>query len=158
MWKNVERFVANCHTCRRTKPRRHASHGTLQALPVPDWPWQDISMDFVVGLPKSKSFDTISVVIDQLSKQWHFVSCITTIDATGLATLFIDNIFCLHGLPASIVSDHGPQFAVDFRHYLCASLGIATRLSTAFHPQTDGQTERINASMEEYLRAHVNYL
>ena len=81
-----------------------------------------------------------------------------TIDAQGLTTLFINNIFRLHGLPNSIVSDRGPQFAVDFWRYLCACLGIATRLSTAFHPQTDGQTERINASMAEYLRAHVNYL
>ena len=82
----------------------------------------------------------------------------TTIDAQGLATLFIDNIFRLHGLPESIVSDRGLQFTADFWRYLCAPLGIRTRLSTAFHPQTDGQTERINASIEEYLRAHVNYL
>ena len=82
----------------------------------------------------------------------------TTIDAQGLATLFIDNIFRLHGLPNSIVSDRGPQFAADFWRYLFAGLGIATQLSTAFHPQIDGQTERINASMEEYLRAHINYL
>ena len=75
-----------------------------------------------------------------------------------LATLFIDNIFRLYGLPDSIVSNREPQFAVDFWYYFCASLGIATRLSTAFHPQTAGQTERINSSMEEYLRAHVNYL
>ena len=158
MRKDVERVVANCHTCRRTKPRRHASHGTRLPLPVPDRPWQDISMDFVVGLPKSRDFDAIWVVVDRLSKQRHFVPCMTTIDAQGLATLFIDNIFRLHGLPDSIVSDRGPQFAADFWGYLCASLCFATRLSTAFHPQTDGQTERMNASMEEYLRAHVNYL
>ena len=82
----------------------------------------------------------------------------TTIDAEGLARLYIDNVFRLHGLPDSIISDCGPQFAADFWRYLCSCLGIATRLSTAFHPQTDGQTERINDSMEEYLPAHVNYL
>ena len=158
MRKDVERFVANCHTCCRTKPRRHASHGTLLPLPVPDRPWQDISMDFVVGLPQSKGFNTIWLVVDRHSKQRHFVPCMTTIDAQDLASLFIDNIFRLHGLPNSIISDRGPQFATDFWRYLCTCLGIATRLSTAFHPQTDGQTERINASMEEYLRAHVNYL
>ena len=91
-------------------------------------------MDFVVGLPKSKGFDALWVVVDRLSKQQHFVPCLTTIDAQGLATLFIDNIFRLHGLPDSIVSDRGPQFAADFWRFLCASLGIATRLSTAFHP------------------------
>ena len=106
-------------------------------------------MEFVVGLPKSKGFDTIWVVVDRLSKQRQFVPCMTTIDAQGLATLFIDNIFRLHGVPGSIVSDYGPQIAADFWRYLCTSLDIATQLSTAFHPQTDGQTERINAFMEE---------
>ena len=83
-------------------------------------------MDCVVRLPKSKSFDAIWVVVDRLSKQRHFVPCMTTIDAQGLATLFIDNIFRLHGLPNSIVSDHGPQFAADFWRYLCACLAIST--------------------------------
>ena len=81
-----------------------------------------------------------------------------TIDAEDLARLFIDNLFRLHGLPDSIVRNRGPQFAADFWRYLCSCLGIATRLSTAFHSQTDGQTSKINTSMEEYLRAHVNYL
>ena len=83
-------------------------------------------MDFVIGLPKSKGFDAIWVVVDWLSKQRHFVPSMTTINAQGLATLFIDNIFCLYRLPNSIVSDRGPQFAADFWHFLCASLGIAT--------------------------------
>ena len=98
MRKDVEQFVANCHTCHRTKPRRHASHGTLLPLPVPDRPWQDISMDFIVGLPKSMGFDAIGVMVDRLSKQQHLVPCMTTIDAEGLARLFIDNVFRLHGL------------------------------------------------------------
>ena len=115
-------------------------------------------MDFVFGLPKSRGFDAIWVVVDRLSKQQHLVPCMTTIDAQGMATLFIDNIFLLQALPNSIVSDRGPQFAADFWRYICVCLGIATLLSTAFHPPTDAQTERINASMEEYLRAHVNYL
>ena len=98
--------------------RLHASHGTLLPLAVPDRSWQDISMDFVVGLPKSKGFDDIWVVVDRLSKQRYFVPCMTTINAQGLATLFIDNIFHLHGPPDSIVSDCGPQFGADFGHYL----------------------------------------
>ena len=81
-------------------------------------------MDFVVGLPKSRGFDAIWVVVDWLSKQRYFVPCMTTIDAQGLATLCIDNIFHLHRLPDSIVSDRGPQFAADFWRYLCASLGM----------------------------------
>ena len=158
MRKVVERFVGNCHTCRRTKPRCHTPHGTLLPLPVPDRPWQDISMDFVVGQLKSQGFDANWVVVDRLSKQRHFAPCKTTNDAKGLAELFMDNVFRLHGLPNSIISDRGPQFASDFWEHLCSCLGISARLSTAFHRQTDGQTQRINASMEEFLRAHVNYL
>jgi transposase InsO family protein len=115
-------------------------------------------MDFVVGLPESDGFDAIWVVVDRLTKQRHFAPCTTTIDATGLADLFLNNVFKLHGLPNSIISDRGTQFASDFWGHLCHCLGIAPRLSTAFHPETDGQTERINASMEEYLRGYVNYL
>ena len=115
-------------------------------------------MDFVVGLPKSQDFDAIWVVVDRLSKQRHFAPCKTTIGAKGHAELFIDNVFLLHGLPNSIISDRGPQFASEFRRYLCSCLGISAQLSTAFHPHIDGQTERINASMEEFLCAHVNYL
>ena len=115
-------------------------------------------MDFVVGLPESDGFDAIWVVVDRLSKQRHFVPCTSTITAEGLAQLFLDHVFKLHGLPDTVISDCGPQFASHFWTYLCYCLGIQPRLSTAFHPQTDGQTERINASMEEYLRGYVNYL
>src|SRR6266550_4623710 len=158
MRKDVERYVANCHTCRRVKPRRHAPHGTLLPLPVPNQPWLDIAMDFVVGLPESEGCNAAWVVVDRLSKQRHFVPCTAKISAEGLADLFIRHIFRLHGLPDSIVSDRGPQFASRFWRYLCRCLGIQPRLSTAFHPETDGQTECINASMEEYLRTYVNYL
>jgi hypothetical protein len=115
-------------------------------------------MDFVTGLPKSDGFDTIWVVVDRLTKARHLVPCHSTIDAEGLADLFLQHIFKLHGLPLTIVSDRGPQFAADFWGRLCSRLGIDRRLSTAFHPQTDGQTERVNAVMEQYLRMHVNYL
>jgi len=142
----------------RIKPRRHAPHGTLLLLPIPDRPWQDIYLDFVVGLPESDRFDAIWVVVDRLSKQHHFVPCTSTITAEGLARLFLDHVFKLHGLPDSIISDRGPQFASHFWTYLCCCLGIQPRLSTAFHPQIDGQTERIIGSMEEYLRRYVNYL
>ena len=115
-------------------------------------------MDFVIGLPWSQGSDAIWVVIDRLTKARHFVPCRTSIDAAGLADLFIEHAFRLHGLPNSIVSDRGPQFAAAFWQRLCGRLGIDNRQSTAFHPETDGQTERANAVMEQYLRAHVSYL
>jgi transposase InsO family protein len=115
-------------------------------------------MDFVTGLPWSNDHDAIWVVVDRLTKQRHLVPCRTTVDARDLADLFLQNVFRLHGLPLTITSDRGPQFSSAFWHRLCARLGVEPRLSTAFHPQTDGQTERINAVMEQYLRSYVNYL
>jgi hypothetical protein len=103
--KDVERFVANCHVCQRTKTSRHIPYGVLNPLPVPKRPWRDISMDFVTGLPISDGHNAIWVVIDRLTKMRHFVPCSTTVDAKELANLFVTNIFRLHGLPDSIISD-----------------------------------------------------
>jgi len=114
-------------------------------------------MDFVVELPECEGFDAIWVVVDQLSKIRHFVPCHTTVDALGLAELFLREVVCLHGLPLTIVSDRGPQFASVFLQHLCSRFVINRRMSTACHPQTDGQTERMNASMEQYLRVFVNH-
>ena len=158
MRKDIEKFVRNCHTCRRAKTARHAPFGILRPLPVPSKPWQHISMDFVTGLPASgDEANAIWVVVDRLTKQRHFVPCQDSVDAETLAEMFIDHVWRFHGLPESIVSDRGPQFASDFWGHLCKQLGIERKLSTAFHPQTDGQTERINGIMEQYLRCYVNY-
>jgi len=115
-------------------------------------------MDFVTGLPESEGYDAIWVVVDRLTKMRHLVPCKSSIDTAGLSDLFINYVWKLHGLPNTIVSDRGTQFASAFWRHLCARLGIEVKLSTAFHPQTDGQTERLNAVMEQYLRCYVNYL
>jgi len=114
-------------------------------------------MDFVTGLPWSNGNDAIWVVVDRLTKMRHLVPCRTTIDAPSLADLFLDNIWKHHGLPLTIISDRGPQFAAEFWGTVCRRLKIDRRLSTAFHPETDGQTERVNGIMEQYLRSYVNY-
>jgi transposase InsO family protein len=158
MRRDVDRFVRNCDTCRRSRTSRHAPFGLLRPLPVPQAPWQDISMDFVVGLPWSEGCDAIWVVVDRLTKQRHLVPCRSDVDANDLADLFLKWVFRLHGLPETITSDRGPQFASHFWGRLCSRLEIGRRMSTAFHPQTDGQTERFNAVMEQYLRSYVNYL
>ena len=158
MHQDVDRYVRNCHTCQRSRTSRHAPYGILRPLPIPDRPWQDISMDFVTGLPWSQGFDAIWVVVDRLTKARHLVPCRTNTDANDLADLFIANVFRLHGLPDSIVSDRGPQFASAFWKRLCDRLSIDRKLSTSFHPETDGQTERVNAVMEQYLRAYVSHL
>ena len=110
-------------------------------------------MDFVVGLPWSNGCDAIWVVVDRLTKQQHMVPCTSTVDTKDLVDLFIQWVFRLHGLPETITLDRGPQCASHFWGRLCERLQIDRRMSTAFHPQTDGQSERFNLVMEQYLRS-----
>ena len=119
-------------------------------------------MDFVIGLPistnwKGDSYDSILVIVDRLTKMVHYEPVKVTIDAPGLAEVILDVVVRHHGLPDSIVSDRGSLFTSKFWSSLCYFLGIKRRLSTAFHPQTNGQTERQNSTMEAYLRAFVNF-
>jgi transposase InsO family protein len=114
-------------------------------------------MDFVVGLPNCEGFDAVWVVVDRLSKMRHFIPCHTTIDEVGLAKLFLREVVCLHGLPKTIVLDRGPQFASTFWGQIFNRLGIDRRMSTAFHPQTDGQMARMKPGMEQSLRVFVNH-
>jgi hypothetical protein len=158
MHADVDRYTHNCHTCQCSKLNWHVPFGVLRLLPIPECPWQDISMDFITRLPWSNGCDTIWVVVDQLTKKWHLIPYCTDVDAKELANLFIAHIFCLHGLPLTIISDQGPQFSALFWKHLCRYLGIEPWLSTVFYRQTDGQTEWMNTIMEQYLQAHVNHL
>ena len=157
MRKDARRYIRNCHTCQRSRTPRHRPSGILRPLPIPYRPWSSISMDFVTGLPWSNGNDAIWVVVDRFTKMRHFVPCRTTTKAPDLANLFLHHVWKHHSLPQDIVSDRGPQFASDFWRQLCSRLGISPRLSTAFHPETDGQTERANQTMEQYLRAFVSH-
>jgi hypothetical protein len=114
-------------------------------------------MDFITDLPKSEGYDTILVVIDRLTKMSHFIPCSKDLDARQFANLFMKEIVRLHGLPHDIITDRGTLFTSDLWKETTGKLGIERRLSTAFHPQTDGQTERTNAILEQYLRAYINY-
>ena len=157
MTKFVNRYVANCQICVRGKPSRQAPQGPLMALQIPNNPWESISMDFIVKLPKSQGFDSIFVVVDRLSKMAHFIPCNESISAKELAILFINNIFRLHGLPSSIISDRGVLFTSKFWKHLLKNLQIQANMSTAFRPETDGQTEKTNSTLEQYLRMYCNY-
>ena len=114
-------------------------------------------MDFIVKLPKSKGFDSIFVVVCRFTKQAHFIPCKESMSSSDLADLYINNIFKLHGLPDDIVSDRGPVFRSKFWLSLLESLKIKSKLFTAFHPQSKGQTERVNQSIEQYLRCYTNF-
>ncbi len=161
-WKGMDsfirRWVRNCLVCRRIKSFRQGYRGLLQPLPIPQRAWLDISMDFIVGLPVCDGFDAILVVVDRLTKLRHYVPCHTTDGAEEVARLFVKHVAKHHGLPERIVSDRGPQFISKFWKDLTAYWKVKAQLSTAFHPETDGQTERMNAILEQHLRAYVSYL
>ena len=114
MHRDIDQFVRNCNTCRRSRTSRYAPYGLLQSLPIAQVPWQDISMDFVVGLPWSSSCDAIWVVVDCPTKQRHLVPCTSTVDSKDLADLFVQREFRLYGLSETITSDRGPQFPSYF--------------------------------------------
>ncbi|KAJ2914471.1 hypothetical protein MD484_g5943, partial [Candolleomyces efflorescens] len=153
----VRRYVAACDTCGRIKIPRHKPYGLLKPLDIPERPWKSVSMDFIVKLPKSHGYDSILVVCDRLTRASHFIPCTEELSSPDLAWLFIDRVFRYHGLPDSIVSDRGPTFVSNFWKSLTTCLDIALRHSTAYHPRTDGLTERTNQTLETYLRAYVSY-
>jgi transposase InsO family protein len=152
MTKYVNRYVDGCDTCQRTKPRLHKPAGLLNPLEVPEGEWTDIAYDFIVKLPPSRGFDSILTVVDRFTKRAHFIPCNESINAEGTADLFLQHVWKLHGTPLHTVSDRGTQFNNRFLHRLYERLGISPALSSAYHPQTDGQAERANQGVEQYLR------
>lgn len=160
-WPGMQDFVTNfilsCDQCKRAKATRHKPYGHLRFLPIPNRPWSSISMDFIEGLPDSRGFDCILVIVDRLTKMSLFIPTRKTLDTPDLANLFLTHVFSKHGTPSDIVSDRGKHFVSRFWSSLCSLLGIKSNLSTAYHPETDGQTERINQILEQYLRIYINY-
>jgi len=124
---------------------------------IPDKAWTHILADFITKLPLAQGYDSILVVVDRFTKMAHFVPTTEKTMAEGLARLFRDNVWRLHGLPESIISDRGPQFAAGLMRELNEILEIKTKLSTAFYLQTDGQTERMNQELEQYLRMFIDH-
>ena len=145
-------FVTACLTCQQHKGEHVPTPGLLQPLPIPFKPWTDISMDFIEGLPKSNHKEDILVVVDRFSKYSHFISLSHPFSAKDVAALFFEQVHKLHGLPATIVSDRDAVFLSQFWTQLFKKLGTQLCHSTAYHPQTDGQTERVNQCLENYLR------
>ena len=158
MHEEIRHYVATCLGCQQNKPSSQLPIGLLQPLPIPEQPWQTISMDLITALPRTKSgFDAIVVFVDKLTKWATYVPTTTNVDAPGLARLFFQHIVRLHGIPSAIVSDRDPRFTSLFWNALWQQLGTKLQMSTAFHPETDGQTERQNRTLEEMLRAYVSY-
>ena len=158
MGKDVYKFVSTCDSCQRNKPSNQQPAGLLQPLPTPTQKWEQITMDFIVQLPVTrKEFDAIVVFVDRLTKRAIFCPTNTSVSAPEIAKIFFNKVFCHHGLPRVIVSDRDAKFTSHFWRTLFQHLGTKLSMSTAFHPQTDGQTERMNRTLEEMLRAYSTY-
>ena len=157
MSRDVEHLVRRCTVCQLAKSHVLA-HGLYSPLPVPMAPWEDISLDFITGLPRTQRHkDAIMVVVDRLSKMAHFVPCDTTHDATQIANLYFKEIVKLHGIPISMVSDRDTKFLSHFWLTLWRKMGTLLKFSTTCHPQTDGQTKVTNRTLGTLLRACLLY-
>jgi hypothetical protein len=159
-WSNMKvdiaKYVADCDTCHRVKASHLKSAGVLQPLTIPLWKWDDISMDFIVGLPPTaRRKDSIWVIVDRMTKTAHFIAVHTTYSIQDYAELYVDQIVRLHEIPKTIVSDRGTQFVAHFWEQLHESLGTRLIRSSSYHPQTDGQTEFVNQIVEDMLRASI---
>lgn len=155
---DVASFVAECATCQRTKPTRRKPAGLLKPLPIPSRPWSSLSMDHISQLPDSQGYDAILVIVDRFSKMAHFIPAKTTDTAVDLADQFVNKIIRLHGFPNNIVSDRGTTFTSQFWKEVLRLAQVKPMFSTAFHPQTNGQTERINQILEQYLPQYTGHL
>jgi hypothetical protein len=151
MKQDVCTFVAECDVFQGNKGEIVKAPGTLKPLPIPPTIWRDISMDFIVGLPKLGNTSVIMVVVDHISKYAHFFALQHPFTTSKMAQLFMDHMFKLHGMPHSIVSDRAPTFADNFWQELFRLQGSQLRLSTSYNPQTDGQTEVADTFLETYL-------
>lgn len=158
--RDVQAYVKACDLCVRIKASRSAPAGFLQPLPLPFQAWSDISVDYITPLPpcdrSGRIYNHVAVVVCRLTKMRHFIAT-ETLSAEELADAFVSRIYSLHGCPETIISDRGSNFISEFWRQLSSRLGIILNPSSAYHPETDGQTERLNAVLEQYLRAYMNF-
>jgi hypothetical protein len=143
--RDVAQYVALCDTCPRVKVVHQRPTGLLQPLQVPEWKWEEIAMDFIVGLPRTQlGYDSIWVIVDRLTKVAHFIPIKTIYSGPQQAELYMSMIVCLHGMPEKIMSDRGTEFTLKFWERLHETMDTQLHFSSTYHPQTDGQIERVN--------------
>ncbi|MCH79841.1 retrotransposon protein, partial [Trifolium medium] len=152
MKKDIFDYVQNCMVCQQAKTTNTLPAGLLQPLPIPSQVWEDIAMDFISGLPLSFGYTTIMVVVDRLTKYAHFLPMKTDYNSKSVAEAFMHNVVKLHGMPKSIVSDRDKVFTSAFWQHLFKLQGTTLAMTSAYHPQSDGQTEVLNKGLELYLR------
>ena len=144
MKNEVAEFLARCMKCQEVKSEHRHPTGLLQPLPIPEWKWEVISIDFITRLPKSKKQnDSIMVVVDKLSKATHFIPVKSTYKAINIANIFMKEVFRLDGIPKVIISDRDVKFTGNFWKSLFQGLNTKLNFSTTYHPQMDGQLKEL---------------
>ena len=156
MSRYIGQYVSTCDLCLRTKLIRQAPVDKLHSLQIPDSRWDTLSVDFVMELPFFSRHDIVMTVVDSVLKQAHFILTHTTVTVKGAARLFLHQVWKLHGLLKCVISDCGPQFIAHFTRELYRLLGVKLVSSTAWHPQTNGQTDHVNQELDQYLWLFVN--
>jgi hypothetical protein len=155
--QHVRKYVAECDSCQRNKASNQAQAGLLQPLPIPEAPWRTITMDLITDLPETElGHDSVVVFVDKLTKMTHIAPCSKAISAEEFAQVYLTHVVRLHGFQQFIISDRDPRWTGDFWRQVCKLFDTKLRFSTAFHPETDGQTERMNRTVEETLRHYVS--
>jgi Integrase zinc binding domain len=159
-WPNMSHYVRQycktCDMCLQTKMQKRKPFGKLLPLLIPKHPWDVTSVDFIIELPDSHGFNATMVIVDSVTKRGHFIPTHMTVTALGSARPYLQHMWKLHGLLQSMVSDRGAQFVAEFMRELYCLLGIKVSASMAYHPQSDGQTERVNQELEQYIRVFIN--
>jgi hypothetical protein len=159
-WKGMKSYikqrVQSCLICKKAKPERINYPGLLSPLPVPRKAWETVTMDFISGLPSSEAFDCLMVVIDKFTKYGHFIPIKHPYTAPKIDEIFLENVYRLHGMPEFIVSDRDPVFTSALWQHLIKRTGAVLNMSTSYHPETDGQTERVNQQIDCFLRCFIS--
>ena len=155
MSRDIKRYTSTCDICQKTKPRRHAPIGMLQPIPIPSQPFEVVTMDFIPELPECEGYDNILVIVDKLTKYAIFIPTTTTITEKGTAELFFQHVISQYGIPRQVITDRDVRWRGEFWKEICNSMGMQRALTTAYHPQADGQTEVMNQSLEISLRAYI---
>ena len=155
--KDVKKYVQGCFKCQQNKVQHQRKAGELHPLEIPQGPWQEISIDIIRSLPKSNGMDAIVIIVDQFMKMIRLKATTTNISSEGIVKIYKNDIWKLHGIPRKILSNRGLQFASKFMEEFTKALGTKRQLSIAYHPQIDGQMERINQEIGMFLQHYVNY-
>ena len=155
--EDIKKYIQGCFKCQQNKVQHQKKAGELHSLDIPQGPWQEISINIIGSLPKSNKMDAIVVIVDQFTKIIWLKATTMNISLEGIAKIYKDDIWKLHRVPRKILSNRRPQFILKFMEEFTKALGIKKQLLIAYHPQTDGQTERINQKIEMFLQYYMNY-